>query len=115
MNPSDLKLYDVEADLIAARITGTTPLDSLHSGICAADLGGIDVLVLEFRKLHGMADPEDQRPLFYGFLVRGKPFAFFKKLAADLVQLRKTTRAALLKEGKKTEVDAIEGVAEAAK
>jgi hypothetical protein len=40
MNPSDMKLYDVEADLIAARITGTTPLDSLHSGICAADLGG---------------------------------------------------------------------------
>jgi hypothetical protein len=41
MNPSDMKLYDVEADLIAARITGTTPLDSLHSGICAADLGGL--------------------------------------------------------------------------
>jgi hypothetical protein len=60
--------------------------------------------------LHGMADPEDESPLYFGFLVRGKPLEFFKKLASDLIELRKATRAALLEEGKSFKVVEVEGV-----
>ena len=68
-----------------------------------------ECLCAAFKRQQGITDEDNGRFLAHGFLNRGKPLKFFRKLSEDMVALRKKTREALLKAGRKSDVEGVEG------
>lgn len=59
--------------------------------------------------MNGLGPQSSHQPLYLGFLSRGHPLRFYTRLAQEVSQLRRDLRARYLAEGRKGEVEDVEG------
>lgn len=69
---------------------------------------------VEFREVQGISGEAQDRLMHTGFIIRGKSLKFMSSVSKELSALRRSIRDALLKAGKRSEVEDVEGNVEAA-